>query len=101
AALGQASNRPLDEVDPEAMALLRLGAYQLLFSRVPAHAAVSETVALAGPRHRGFVNAVLRHVRPVAASGGTDAAISLRTGLAEWAVAELRRLLPSQVESAA
>lgn len=101
AALGLASNRSLDDVDPEALALLRLGAYQLLFSRVPAHAAVSETVALAGPRHRGFVNAVLRHVRPASSPGDTDAAISLRTGLAEWAVAELRRLLPSQVESAA
>jgi len=102
AALDHASNRPLDDVDPEALALLRLGAYQLLFSRVPAHAAVSETVGLAGPRHRGFVNAVLRHVRPIAAPGETDGAISVRTGLAEWAVGELRRLLPSdQVESAA
>jgi len=102
AALGRASTRPLAEVDPEALALLRLGTYQLLFSRVPAHAAVSETVALAGPRHRGFVNAVLRHVRPVAAPGDTDGAVSLRTGLAEWAVAELRRLLPSEeVEAAA
>jgi 16S rRNA (cytosine967-C5)-methyltransferase len=40
--------------------LLRLGAYQLVYARVPPHAAVSETVALAPKRTRGFVNAVLR-----------------------------------------
>ncbi len=40
--------------------LLRLGAYQLEYARIPPHAAVSETVALAPKRTRGFVNAVLR-----------------------------------------
>jgi len=40
--------------------LLRLGAYQLMYARIPPHAAVSETVALAPKRTRGFVNAVLR-----------------------------------------
>jgi 16S rRNA (cytosine967-C5)-methyltransferase len=48
--------------DPATRTLLRLGAYQLEFGRVPAHAAVSETVALAPRRVRGFVNAVLRRV---------------------------------------
>src|SRR5205823_11356276 len=42
--------------------LLRLGAYQLLHTRVPAHAAVSATVDLAPRRAAGFVNAVLRRV---------------------------------------
>lgn len=42
--------------------LLRLGAYQLEFAGVPAHAAVGETVGLAPRRVRGFVNAVLRRV---------------------------------------
>jgi 16S rRNA (cytosine967-C5)-methyltransferase len=40
--------------------LLRLGAYQLVYARIPPHAAVSETVALAPKRTQGFVNAVLR-----------------------------------------
>ena len=43
---------------------LRLGAYQLLFLRTPAHAAVGETVGLVKTvdhgRAAGFVNAVLR-----------------------------------------
>lgn len=42
--------------------ILRLGAFQIAFSDVPAHAAVAETVALAPVRSRGFVNAVLRRV---------------------------------------
>jgi 16S rRNA (cytosine967-C5)-methyltransferase len=48
--------------DPATRTLLRLGAYQLAFAGVAAHAAVGETVALAPKRTRGFVNAVLRRV---------------------------------------
>lgn len=52
----------LRPIDPRTRALLRLGAYQLAFMKVPAHAAVSSTVAIAPHRTRGFVNAVLRRV---------------------------------------
>ena len=48
--------------DPATRRLLRLGAYQLEFGGVAAHAAVSETVGVAPKRVRGFVNAVLRRV---------------------------------------
>ena len=41
---------------------LRLGAYQLVFAEVPAHAAVAETVAVSPRPARGLVNAVLRRV---------------------------------------
>jgi 16S rRNA (cytosine967-C5)-methyltransferase len=48
------------------MDVLRLGAYQLLFMRIPSHAAVSESVDLArkvaGPGSAKFVNAVLRKI---------------------------------------
>lgn len=47
---------------PEVRTLLRLGAYQLHFAGVAAHAAVGESVELAPQRARGFVNAVLRRV---------------------------------------
>lgn len=40
--------------------LIRLGLAQVFFSREPDHAIVNETVELAPPRARGFVNAVLR-----------------------------------------
>ena len=61
-----AARRDVDTLDPEVRAVLRLGAYQLLHMRVPAHAAVHSTVELArdvaGHRVVGFVNAVLRAV---------------------------------------
>jgi 16S rRNA (cytosine967-C5)-methyltransferase len=41
---------------------LHLGAYQLVFSKVPPHAAVAETVELVPDYARGFTNAVLRNV---------------------------------------
>ncbi len=59
-------DRPLDGVDPAVLDLLRLGSYQVLRTRVPAHAAVATTVDLARAtghvRAAGFVNAVLRRV---------------------------------------
>ena len=59
------SSRPLEDVDPGVLDALRLGAYQLLYLRVPPHAAVSESVELARavePRAAGFANAVLRRL---------------------------------------
>jgi 16S rRNA (cytosine967-C5)-methyltransferase len=56
-------DRPASRVDPVALDVLRLGAYQLLYLRVPDRAAVSESVELAKvevPQAAGFVNAVLR-----------------------------------------
>jgi 16S rRNA (cytosine967-C5)-methyltransferase len=104
-AIAHAASRPLSGIDPPALALLRLGAYQLMFTRIPDHAAVSETVALASGRHRGFVNAVLRKVAVEAfppPTGTLDQDVSERTGMAVWAVAELRHLLPpDEVEAAA
>jgi len=70
--LAQVSDRGLDKVEPRARIALRLGAYQLLFlDRVPARAAVNESVSLAPERARGFVNAVLRSLsrRPDELSG--------------------------------
>lgn len=49
-------------LEPVVRRALRLGAYQLAFMRVPAHAAVSATVAVAPRRATGLVNAVLRRV---------------------------------------
>jgi 16S rRNA (cytosine967-C5)-methyltransferase len=60
------SDRPLSEVDGSALDALRLGTYQLLRTRIPAHAAVASTVDLVraelGSGIAGFVNAVLRRV---------------------------------------
>jgi 16S rRNA (cytosine967-C5)-methyltransferase len=59
--LGQVTDRPLERLDPDVRNLLRLGAYQLFsLTRVPAYAAVHETVRLARRGTAAFVNAVLQ-----------------------------------------
>lgn len=103
-ALAPLLERPLDTAPKEARALLRLGAYQILFTRIPEHAAVSETVGLAGPRHRGFVNAVLRRLVREGVrwpEGDADEDLAVRTGLAAWAIRELRLLLGDEAEAVA
>jgi 16S rRNA (cytosine967-C5)-methyltransferase len=66
AIIGAAAGRPPDAIDPVLLDLLRLGAYQLLRTRVDAHAAVSTTVDQAGiefdSARAGFVNGVLRTI---------------------------------------
>ncbi len=50
-----------DKIDVTAVQLLRMGIYQLLYMEsVPDSAAVNETVKLAQPKQKGFINAVLR-----------------------------------------
>ena len=103
-AIGLRATRPIDRIEPDVRHVLRLGAYQLAFTSVPAHAAVGETVALAGSRQRGFVNAILRRLAddPVAAPEGVEpGAVSARTGLVEWAARELQALLVDEAEAAA
>lgn len=66
AVIEHAAGRPADRIDPVLLDLLRLGAYQLLRTRVEPHAAVSTTVEQAGiefdTARAGFVNGVLRTV---------------------------------------
>ena len=105
AEIGAAARREPASIDPPVIAVLRLGGFQLRHTRIPAHAAVGETVGLAPSRARGFVNAVLRRLAasgPPEVPGDDDDAVSRRTGLSPWAVAELRRILPADaVEPAA
>lgn len=58
--------RPRHKVEPDLWRVLRIGAYQLLFSRTPDHASVDSTVDLCRlldrPRWTGFVNGVLRGI---------------------------------------
>jgi transcription termination factor NusB len=64
------ASAPLGRVEPAVLWALRLGAYQILFlDRVPAHAAVGESVALVRRRQAaGFVNAILRRVAQTGAA---------------------------------
>ncbi len=101
-----AADRPVDRIDPRVLDTLRLGIHQLLAMRVPTHAAVDETVALArqvnGAGASGFVNAVMRRVseRPLdewveAVTAGREPreALAVRTSHPLWVVTALRAAL--------
>jgi 16S rRNA (cytosine967-C5)-methyltransferase len=102
-----AAQRPVTDVEGPVLDTLRLGVHQLLGMRVPSHAAVDETVALArhvnGAGAAGFVNAVLRRVTErereewldVVAPPGTEPlrAAAVRTSHPEWVVRALRQAL--------
>ena len=61
AIIARFSSRPLNTLDDDVRCILRLGIYQLRYAdRIPPHAAINETVALAKQSCRGYVNAVLR-----------------------------------------
>ncbi|BFU43801.1 RsmB/NOP family class I SAM-dependent RNA methyltransferase [Krasilnikovia sp. MM14-A1004] len=63
--IAAAAGRDVSRIDPPARDALRLGAYQLLHTRVPPHAAVNQTVDLVrsvAPGASGFANAVLREI---------------------------------------
>ncbi|HZS37882.1 MAG TPA: 16S rRNA (cytosine(967)-C(5))-methyltransferase RsmB [Polyangia bacterium] len=65
-ALGALAPRGLDALDARTLDALRLGAYQILFLRIPAHAAVDDAVEAVkharGAKLAGFANALLRRL---------------------------------------
>jgi 16S rRNA (cytosine967-C5)-methyltransferase len=92
------AGRPVESLEPAVLAALRLGVLQLAFlDRVPAHAAVGESVELAKRDSRGgagLVNAVLRRAAREAPAlvaalpDGTPAEAALRHSHPGW-IAEL------------
>ncbi len=90
-----ASIQPLKRLDAEVLMALRLAAYQMGFlERVPARAAVHESVELVKRAHKssaaGFVNAVLRRLAQAPAAepdAAADAAgLAARYAHPEWMV---------------
>src|SRR5262249_61235731 len=65
-ALAAFAPRGLGGLDPQTVDALRLGALQILFLRVPAHAAVDDAVGAIkrarGDKLAGFANAILRRL---------------------------------------
>jgi 16S rRNA (cytosine967-C5)-methyltransferase len=105
-----ASVRKASEIEPAALIVLRLGCYQLLEMRVPAHAAINESVNLAkrvcSKGAVGFINAVLRKVSAKSASQWLDLAtsnanskeaqLSLRYSHPVWIIKALQQALDSR-----
>jgi transcription termination factor NusB len=74
----------------ELRAALRLGAYQLHYLGIAAHAAVGETVAALPTPHRPFVNAVLRRVATTKMTWPRGlAGDALRLSYPDWVVERL------------
>ncbi|MFB9376318.1 RsmB/NOP family class I SAM-dependent RNA methyltransferase [Kineococcus gynurae] len=108
ALIASVTDRALSEIDAPVLDVLRIGAHQLLAMRVPDHAAVATSVALArvevGAGPSGLVNAVLRSLvgldlateldRLAAEAGGSeDARLALVSSHPEWIVRSLREAL--------
>jgi 16S rRNA (cytosine967-C5)-methyltransferase len=101
AIIARAARREPTTLEPLVLEVLRLGAHQALGTRVPAHAAVDQSVSLAreagAGRASGLVNAVMRRVTEAdaeawiarVAPGTTRTDIATRHSHPEWIVAEL------------
>ncbi|WP_062386837.1 RsmB/NOP family class I SAM-dependent RNA methyltransferase [Demequina iriomotensis] len=105
AIIGKAAGRDARDLDAEVRVALWLGTHQALAMRVPAHAAVNETVDQVR-RERGvgaskFANAIMRRVTErdaeawfaIVAPGDSRGAIATRHSHPAWVVAELERAL--------
>ncbi|MDP9889124.1 RsmB/NOP family class I SAM-dependent RNA methyltransferase [Pseudarthrobacter enclensis] len=115
AILARCVDRPLAQLDPAVLDALRIGAHQLLAMRVPAHAALDQTVGLAraviGAGPSALINAVLRKVAArtleewldLLVEGETDATkvASLRYAHPEWIVRAMRQSLVAHGRPAA
>ncbi|WP_311215094.1 MULTISPECIES: transcription antitermination factor NusB [unclassified Arthrobacter] len=99
AILARCVDRPLDQLDPAILDALRIGAHQLLSMRVPAHAALDQTVGLAraviGAGPSALINAVLRKV--TAHSMGEWLDILLASETDETRIASLRHAHPEWI----
>ncbi|GGH94791.1 RsmB/NOP family class I SAM-dependent RNA methyltransferase [Arthrobacter liuii] len=115
AILARCVDRPLAQLDPAVLDALRIGAHQLLAMRVPAHAALDQTVGLAraviGAGPSTLINAVLRKVAAhpleewldLLVAGETDETkiASLRYAHPEWIVRAMRQSLVAHGRPAA
>jgi len=108
--IARAAGRPVDRIDPPILDVLRLGAHQLLSTRVAPHAAVNESVVLAravGSRSAtGFTNGVLREIgrhsaeewreRVLGDAKNPDDELSAVTSHPAWVVRAFRRALEAE-----
>ncbi|MFC4336857.1 RsmB/NOP family class I SAM-dependent RNA methyltransferase [Salininema proteolyticum] len=106
--IATASGRDLASLRPDLVDALRLGAYQLLYTRIGAYAAVSTTVSLVkgavSPKVSGLANAVLRKVGAkdldewgaaiVPETASATERLAFRHSHPEWIIRQYERLLP-------
>jgi 16S rRNA (cytosine967-C5)-methyltransferase len=94
-AITRFADRKLEALEDKVLAALRVGAYQLFYTRVPARAAVAETVQalkdVGLARAAGFVNAILRKLSslpspPLPPEADLTEYLSVRESHPKWLV---------------
>lgn len=104
--LQEVSTRKIDTIELVLLNCLRLGLHQLLNTRVPAHAAISETVNLVrqncGEKVVGFANGILRSaskmdfenwLKVITHNSSEIESLSVRYSHPEWIVLALKQSL--------
>ena len=100
AILEQMLDRPIKFKDSDIRALILVGLYQLLYMRVPAHAAVGETVqaarGLGKPWAAGLINGLLRRCQreSIALQASVDEQPEARYAHPAWMLQKLRLAWP-------
>ncbi|MCC6332981.1 MAG: 16S rRNA (cytosine(967)-C(5))-methyltransferase RsmB [Myxococcales bacterium] len=108
-AISTHADRKLDAMEDRVLAALRIGAYQLFFTRIPKHAAVADTVEALRQvglgRASGFVNAILRKLSPLESaplppSSDEAALLAVKESHPEWLVRRwLRQFGPERARA--
>lgn len=104
AAVSEMMDKPLKNKSRIFHYLILVGLYQLIYTRIPAHAAVAETVnavkLLKGSSLRGLINGVLRNFQRSAEVIllRIDRVPSVRLGHPEWLTKRLRQAYPDDWE---
>nr|VFK67868.1 MAG: 16S rRNA (cytosine967-C5)-methyltransferase [Candidatus Kentron sp. UNK]VFK69955.1 MAG: 16S rRNA (cytosine967-C5)-methyltransferase [Candidatus Kentron sp. UNK] len=97
-------DKPLRKKDFDIQVLLLLGLYQLIYLRLPPHAAVSETVAVADSRKKpwakGLINGVLRGFQRNRQEllPKVDREVRIRLAHPRWLAEEIRNAWPQDWE---
>ena len=98
-------NRPFREKDQDLFALMLVGAYQLVYMRIPDHAVINETVGavtqLKKPWAKGLINAVLRKIAKEAGNNADEASTEHSFELPMWMLQTIRADFPVQAEDVA
>ncbi len=101
--IGALVNRPLKQRDSVINALLATGLYQLCDTRIPDHAAVSQTVEavrqLRRPKLAGLVNACLRRFRREELAERPARGDESRFNHPQWLIDRLRRDWPDDADA--
>lgn len=101
----QLLQKPFKAADADVQALLLVGLYQLFYTRIPAHAAIGETVGCADklkkPWAKGLLNAVLRRAQREGEGllAGMQRDPVVRTAHPRWLQKALKAFWPEQWEA--